>query len=83
MGRSMEDAERTIRQLRVDARALQEDAEQAVAELARATRTLRDALLDHARAGASMRLELASATIVGRIVHVGDDVVRVVSPDGA
>ncbi len=81
MGRSMEDAERTIRQLRVDARAMQEDAELAVAELARATRTLRDALLDLARAGSPIRLEVADAMLAGAVVHVGDDVVRLVRPD--
>lgn len=77
MGRSMDEAERTIRQLRVDARAMQEDAEEAVAELAKATRSLRDAILDLARSGAELRLELAVTTFTGRVVHVGDDVVRI------
>ena len=77
----MEEAERTIRQLRVDARALQEDAEVAVAELARATRSLRDAILDLARNGSELRLELVGATFSGRVVHVGDDVVRLARAD--
>lgn len=81
MGRTMDDAERTIRQLRVDARAMQEDAEVAVAELARATRSLRDALLDLARNGSELRLELAGATFNGRVVHVGEDVVRLARID--
>lgn len=77
----MEDAERTIRQLRIDSRAMQEDAEVAVAELARATRTLRDAILDLARSGADMRVELVGATFAGRVVHVGEDVVRIARTD--
>ena len=77
----MEEAERTIRQLRVDARAMQEDAEVAVAELARATRSLRDAILDLARNGSELRLELVGATFSGRVVHVGDDVVRIARVD--
>ena len=81
MGRSMDDAERAIQRLRVDARAMQEDAELAVAELARATRSLRDAMLDHARAGSAIRLELGGTTFAGRVVHVGDDVVRLVRAD--
>lgn len=77
----MDDAERTIRRLRIDARADQEDAEAAVAELSRAVRTLRDALLDHARSGATMRVEVGESSFGGRVVHVGDDVVRVVVGD--
>lgn len=81
MGRTMEDAERAIRQLRIDGRAMQEDAEVAVAELARATRTLRDAILDLARSGAQLRVELVGTTFAGRVVHVGDDVVRIARAD--
>lgn len=77
----MEEAERTIRQLRVDARAMQEDAEGAVAELARATRSLRDALIDLGRTGVDVRVELAGKNVVGPVVHVGDDVVRLVRVD--
>ena len=80
MGRTMEEAERTIRQLRVDARSMQEDAEVAVAELARATRSLRDAILDLARNGSELRVELVEATFSGRVVHVGEDVVRIARP---
>jgi len=77
----MDDAERTIRQLRVDARAMQEDAEGAVAELARATRSLRDAVLDLARNGSELRVEMSQATFTGRVVHVGEDVVRIARSD--
>jgi len=77
----MDEAERAIRQLRVDARAMQEDAELAVAELARATRSLRDALLDLARSGADLRVEVCEATFSGRVVHVGEDVVRIARSD--
>lgn len=82
MGDSMDETERTIRRLRVDARAMQEDAEAAVAELAMATRTLRDAVLDHARSGATMRFEVGAAGLSGRVVHVGGEVVRLVVADG-
>jgi len=77
----MEEAERTLRQLRVEARQLQEDAEAAVAELARATRSLRDAILDLARNGSELRLELAGTSFTGRVVHVGEDVVRLARSD--
>lgn len=56
---------------------MQEDAEVAVAELARATRSLRDAILDLARSGSELRVELIGATFSGRVVHVGEDVVRI------
>lgn len=77
----MDDAERTIRRLRSDSRADQEDAEAAAAELSRAVRSLRDALLDHARSGAEMRVEVGGSSFVGRVVHVGDDVIRIVVAD--
>ncbi len=83
MGDSMDDTERTIRRFRVDARAMQEDAEAAVAELAMATRTLRDAVLDHARSGATMRLEIGPAALSGRVLHVGSEVVRLAVADGS
>lgn len=79
----MDETERAIQQLRVDARALQEDAEAAVAELARATRNLRDAVLDHARSGARFRIEVGDVVFAGQVVHVGDDVVRLVVGDRA
>ncbi len=83
MGDSMDDTERTIRRFRVDARAMQEDAEAAVAELAMATRTLRDAVLDHARSGAAMRFEIGTAALSGRVRHVGSEVVRLAVADGS
>ena len=82
MGELMDEAERTIRRLRADARERQEDAEAVVAELAMASRTLRDAILDHARAGNSFRVELASTTLSGTVVHVGADLIRLVATDG-
>lgn len=79
MGDLMDDAERTIRRLRADAREQQEDAEAAVAELAMASRTLRDAVLDHARCGRSIRIDVGATTMTGTVVHVGADLVRMVS----
>ena len=81
MGDLMDDAERTIRRLQADAREQQVDAEAVVAELAMASRTLRDALLDHARSGCSIRLELGDTSLTGTVVHVGDELVRVVMID--
>ena len=83
MGDSMDDTERTIRRFRVDARAMQEEAEAAVAELAMATRTLRDAVLDHARSGATMRVEIGTSVLSGRVLHVGSELVRLAVADGA
>jgi hypothetical protein len=77
----MDDAERTIRRLRADARSQQEDAEVVVAELAKASRTLRDAVLDHARSGHGIRIELGETWLSGTVVHVGDDLVRIVVAD--
>lgn len=77
----MDETERAVQQLRIDARALQEDAEAAVAELARATRSLRDAVLDHARAGGRVRIEIGGVVFAGQVVHLGDDVARVVVAD--
>lgn len=81
MGDVMDEAERRIRQLRIDARAQQEDAEAAVAELARASRTLRDAVLDHARAGRQFRIEIGETNLTGSVVHVGSGLVRVAGVD--
>ena len=81
MGDLMDDTERTIRRLRIDARRQQEEAEAVVAELARASRTLRDAVLDHGRAGRGLRVEVGESVIVGRAVHVGTDLVRIMGSD--
>ena len=81
MGNSMDDTERAIQRLRVDARALQEDAEAAVAELALATRTLRDAVLDQARSGARFRVQVGDVALVGDVIHVGDEVMRLAVAD--
>lgn len=81
MGDLMDDAERTIRRLRADARAQQEDAEAVVAELAMASRTLRDAVLDHARCGRIIRIDLGDASLSGTVVHVGAELVRIVGSD--
>ena len=78
MGELMDDAERTIRRLRADAREQREDAEAVAAELATASRSLRDAVLDHARAGRSIRVEVGPMIFAGRIVHAGADLVRLV-----
>ena len=77
MGDLMDDTERTIRRLRIDAREQQEEAEAVVAELARASRSLRDAVLDLARAGRMLRVEVGGAVIAGTAVHVGTDLVRI------
>lgn len=82
MGRTMDEAERTLRALRSDERADREEAEAAVAELARSQRSLRDAVLDLARSGAPVRVELSTAVVAGRVVHVGDALVRVVNGQG-
>lgn len=81
MGDLMDDAERTIRRLRAGAREQQEEAEAVVAELAMATRTLREAVLDHGRRGGSVRIELGPTTLSGTIVHVGTDLVRLLRAD--
>ncbi len=81
MGNLMDEAERTIRRLRADARQQQADAELVVAELAMASRTMRDAVLDHARSGRLIRLELGGTSLGGSIVHVGDELVRMVLAD--
>jgi hypothetical protein len=77
----MDDAERTIRRLRAGAREQQEDAEAVVAELAMATRTLREAVLDRARRGCAIRIELGSTVLLGTVVHVGSELVRLSSGD--
>jgi len=81
MGDLMDEAERTIRRLRADAREQQEDAEAVVAELAMAARSLRDVVLDHARQGRSIRAEIGSTILAGSVVHVGADLLRLVGPE--
>lgn len=88
----MDAHERRLRRLRLDAREQLEDAETTALELARATRTLREALLDEARQGCEIHLEfangdrsghgLATFELRGVVEHVGDEVIRVCAADG-
>ncbi len=79
----MDGNDRELRRLRLEAREQLEDAEEAAGELAAATRSLRDALLDEGRQGFVVQVEVGGTEIVGRVEHVGDELVRVCSPDGA
>lgn len=74
--------ERELRRLRAEAREQLEEAEAVALELAAATRSLRDALLDEGRLGHELRIDLADTTLVGRAEHVGASVLRLVGADG-
>jgi hypothetical protein len=74
--------ERELRRLRAEAREQLEEAEAVALELAAATRSLRDALLDEGRLGHELRIDLAGTTLVGRAEHVGASVLRLMSADG-
>lgn len=77
----MDDADREVQRLRLESRGDREDAEASAAALAAATRSFRDAILDHARSGAELRVDVAGASMSGRVVHVGEDLVRLVTAD--
>lgn len=74
--------ERSVRNLRQEARAFQEEVEASVAERAASSRTLRDVLIDFGKQGSSIRLEAGSRTLSGRIEHVGSALVRIVTAEG-
>lgn len=78
----MDDHERELRRLRLADRERREDIEASEAELAMATRSLPDALVDLGRVGSVVRLDAVDRSRSGVIVHVGAGVVTVRSDAG-
>lgn len=74
--------DRILRQIRQEARELQEEIEASVADFAASDRTLREALIDYAKLGHEMRIELAGRVLVGYVEHVGAQIVRLVTNEG-
>jgi hypothetical protein len=74
--------ERRLREARLERRALLEEAEAAVVELDAASRTLAEALLEWGERGDRCALEVGVHRLVGRIVHVGVDLVGLEGDEG-
>lgn len=80
--REMDEHEREVRRLRIEARERLVEIEEAEGELALATSSIVDFLLDSAALGSDVRLELMDRPRVGRVVHVGVDVVTLLDEEG-
>lgn len=74
--------ERHIREIRQEARLVQEEVEATVAELAASERSLRDALIDYGKRGYEVRVEAGDRAVVGRIGHVGSTLIRLATSQG-
>lgn len=74
--------DRSLRELRLEARVFQEDLEATVAEHAASDRSMRDALIDYGKAGYRVRVEANARSLVGQIEHVGTSLVRLATVEG-
>ncbi len=78
----MDDHERELRRLRLEAREAQADVEDIEAELAASSALLGDMLRDWASHGRILRLDAVDRPRRGRLVHVGADVVTLLGDQG-
>lgn len=78
----MDEHEREVRRLRIEARERLVEIEETEGELALATSSIVDFFLDQAALGCEVRLDLADRARLGRIVHVGVDVVTLLDDEG-
>ncbi len=74
--------ERSLREIRQEARSFQEEIEASVAELAASNRTLRDVLIDYGKQGYELRIEAGGRSLVGQIEHVGASILRLRTSEG-
>lgn len=74
--------DRALRQIRQEARLLQEELEDAVGDFAASERTLNDALIDYGKLGNLLRVEVSGRSVVGHVEHVGVDIVRLATAEG-
>ncbi len=74
--------ERSLRHLRQEARAFQEEVEASAAQLAASNRTVRDVLIDFGKQGSAIRIEAAGRSLTGEIEHVGPTLVRIITAEG-
>ncbi len=79
---SMDDHERELRRLRLEARGRLRDVEAAEAELEASTASLTEVLRDWAARGHNVQLDAVDRPRRGRVAHVGDTVVTLVREDG-